>query len=469
MLFKKTNETSAESKSAATTNVSELTSFAENQEIPQKRGIPKWKRTVIIWLVAASIVFIINLVATVYYYVRGTTDDLELQYSRTLYEGSCSRIRSIDTGLHLLVNVLSTILVTGSGYCMQILSAPTRSEINRAHLQRSWLDIGVLSLRNLTHISKWRTAVWVLLAISSASLHLFYNSAIFSSVPNNPYYIYSVNDAFANINYAPSSGDPTFQYLGEANNVTYYNNTAYYGFDLGSGSIVTRLLSYTFDNLTAAECLNAYAQEFQTRGDVLVVAVNASYGPDPTKPQVFYGTESDGNHPGSTGQISNPYKWMCAQLNSTDQVYCPGQIDTFTKKTTSWQPFGFEVQYCLSDPRQAHCRVQADLSAALIAGILSLAKVVMIAIVVFAVKDNPMLTTGDAVSSFLEEPDTKTKSVCLLDKSDVSHFHPETNESTTESTSMPSTWLSAPKSYRAERRRWFTAVSIRRWIIVIVL
>lgn len=193
-------------------------------------------------------------------------------------------MRAIDSGLHLIVNILSTILVTGSSYCMQILSAPTRSEINRAHLRGSWLDIGVFSFRNLTHIRKWRTVVWYLLAMSSTSLHLFYNSAIFSSVSNNDYYILSVNDALANINYAPTSPDIIYQYVAEANNITYYNKTAYYDFNPNSGDIATRLLSYTFNNLTAVDCLDTYAQEVQTGGDVLVVGVNASYGPDPTHP-----------------------------------------------------------------------------------------------------------------------------------------------------------------------------------------
>lgn len=93
-----------------------------------------------------------------------------------------------------------------------------------------------------------------------------------------------MNDALANINYAPTSPDIIYQYVAEANNITYYNKTAYYDFNPNSGDIATRLLSYTFNNLTAVDCLDTYAQEFQTGGDVLVVGVNASYGPDPTHP-----------------------------------------------------------------------------------------------------------------------------------------------------------------------------------------
>jgi hypothetical protein len=93
-------------------------------------------------------------------------------------------------------------------------------------------------------------------------------------------------------------------------------------------------------------------------------------------------TESNGSLPGQE-QRSHSYKWICSQLSSSDQNYCPSHIDVFKKNITTWRPFGFEVQYCLSDPVPEKCRVQADLSVALIAGILSLAKDVFIAIVVF--------------------------------------------------------------------------------------
>lgn len=157
------------------TNPTESTSFLETpQTRPKEKNekLPPWRHSIAIWLAAATTVFVVNLVFLVYVYVRGTTDDHLLLFSRTLYEGSCSTSHSINIGLHVLINILSTLLVTGSSYCMQVLSAPTRSEVDLAHSQQEWLDIGVLSLRNLRRISKWRVCLWVLLSISSATLHL---------------------------------------------------------------------------------------------------------------------------------------------------------------------------------------------------------------------------------------------------------------------------------------------------------
>jgi hypothetical protein len=112
----------------------------------------------------AIIVFLINLIVTIW----GST----ARRSGILLEGDCDRIEVLNTGLHVFINVLSTILLSGSNYCMQCLSAPTRDEVDKAHARRKWLDIGIPSLRNVKHLSWQRVALWILLALTSLPLHL---------------------------------------------------------------------------------------------------------------------------------------------------------------------------------------------------------------------------------------------------------------------------------------------------------
>lgn len=92
----------------------------------------------------------------------------------TLYVGSCDTSAVISQGLHLLINVLSTLLLGGSNYCMQCLISPTRDEIDTAHAQQKSLGLGSPGMRNLIYISWKRTAVWLVLGISSLPLHLLY-------------------------------------------------------------------------------------------------------------------------------------------------------------------------------------------------------------------------------------------------------------------------------------------------------
>jgi hypothetical protein len=63
-----------------------------------------------------------------------------------LISGSAPEISRWSTATHLLINVLSTLLLGASNYTMQVLSSPTRNDIDNAHTKRKWLDIGVLSI-----------------------------------------------------------------------------------------------------------------------------------------------------------------------------------------------------------------------------------------------------------------------------------------------------------------------------------
>jgi hypothetical protein len=114
----------------------------------------------------AAVVFSINLIVTVW----GSS----VRSSGILLEGDCDHVEILNTGLHVLINVLSTILLSGSNYCMQCLSAPTREEVDKAHAQKRWLDIGIPSIRNVKHLGRKRIILWLLLAITSLPLHLLY-------------------------------------------------------------------------------------------------------------------------------------------------------------------------------------------------------------------------------------------------------------------------------------------------------
>ena len=109
-----------------------------------------WRAGTIICAMTAGIVFLINLVMIVWASAKYPVND----GLGTIQQGSCSKTRIMNTWLHLAINILSTVLLSASNYCMQILSAPTRQEVDQAHMRARWLDIGVPSIRNLRSISR---------------------------------------------------------------------------------------------------------------------------------------------------------------------------------------------------------------------------------------------------------------------------------------------------------------------------
>lgn len=86
--------------------------------------------------------------------------------------GECDDIKKLNFGIHLLINIGSTLLLGASNYCMQTVSAPIRHDIDMAHASGKWLQIGVPSLRNLRLIGRKRILVWLCLAATSIPLHL---------------------------------------------------------------------------------------------------------------------------------------------------------------------------------------------------------------------------------------------------------------------------------------------------------
>lgn len=127
-----------------------------------------WRFGVLNFAIWATVVFVINFVGMILGFTA--TSGSKGVFS----DGDCDRVETLNTGLHLGINILSTILLAGSNYTMQCLSAPTRSDIDAAHGRKPgmYLDIGVPSIRNLGHISRRRTVLWAALALSSLPLHL---------------------------------------------------------------------------------------------------------------------------------------------------------------------------------------------------------------------------------------------------------------------------------------------------------
>ena len=90
----------------------------------------------------------------------------------TLFEGTCKERDSIIRWSHIGINALSTLLLGASSACMQVLSAPSRNEVDRCHARGIWLDIGVTSLRNLRWVSPRKVLLWAILGLTSIPLHL---------------------------------------------------------------------------------------------------------------------------------------------------------------------------------------------------------------------------------------------------------------------------------------------------------
>jgi hypothetical protein len=138
-----------------------------DQEHPLARTFGFWHAKLNVLLLQAciisSLVLILNIVGTILMNVNSGNSEI--------FHGDCGTSAKISSGLHVLINILSTLLLSASNLSMQLLAAPSRTEVDAAHQTQNWLDIGVPSLRNLKHIAKCRRLLWWALVVSSTPLH----------------------------------------------------------------------------------------------------------------------------------------------------------------------------------------------------------------------------------------------------------------------------------------------------------
>ena len=136
----------------------------------EKRRNPRlygWRATVLACTATAMVIFTINVATAIYSVVKYDKDGTE----RDIFVGDCDQAGNISSCLHLLINVLSTLLLSASNYTMQCLHSPTRAEVDRAHAAKNWVEIGIPSWRNRKFVSVRNRILWWGLGLSSLPLY----------------------------------------------------------------------------------------------------------------------------------------------------------------------------------------------------------------------------------------------------------------------------------------------------------
>jgi hypothetical protein len=102
----------------------------------------------------AALTFFINLGATIYIPLHSTpVAGSQQPLHPRLFLGGCSHASKINTYVHFMINALSTLILISSNMFMQLLLAPTREQVDKAHSSKRSLDIGIVSFRNFFVVS----------------------------------------------------------------------------------------------------------------------------------------------------------------------------------------------------------------------------------------------------------------------------------------------------------------------------
>ena len=270
---------------------------------------------------------------------------------------------------------------------------------------------------------------------------------MFSSIAGNEYYVYSVNENFEDRQYTNFSG--------------YDYPSAIYNGDVGSQTVAQEMFlraqEGTLEKLQPSACIDAYATNFQTsRGSVLLVVPNTSSDRfNVSRPILEF--EDQEELPVNEFNRCPPFGWICNQLGRECNRPCQFRLGSLRGNLTAWQPFHKEILYCLSVKVEENCRLQYSTHLATVVVILNAVKAMIMLYLVFGIKELPLMTVGDAVSSFLQRPDATTDGMCLVAKKDIRKDRHGDG------------WTQSARQYSSMPQKRFAGASTSRWWISMIL
>ncbi|KAI9148394.1 Long-chain-alcohol oxidase FAO2 [Paramyrothecium foliicola] len=295
----------------------------------------------------------------------------------TLFEGSCETSEATTMWPELVINVLSTLLLGASNTCAQLITSPTRQDIDKAHAKGEWLDIGVPSVKNLKHMPRKRVFLWGLLCLSSVPLHLIYNSVIFKGQSGLHYQSALVTEEFLT---GQRWDDRRLNDIGQKSQLENVQMSAMAG-DL------TRL--------EISECRSIYGRQVvQSKWRYVLLLTSASFNSSLITIGDAERKVTDSNGPGICGD-----RYVNSSCDFTEEV----------DGSTTWTvqlPFA----QCASVVDQPCDLYSASANLVLLSVVISMnvIKLGCFIATIFARDHDSLETLGDAIASFLEHPDSTT-------------------------------------------------------------
>ncbi|KAH8834588.1 hypothetical protein DL96DRAFT_1443593, partial [Flagelloscypha sp. PMI_526] len=440
-----------------------------------------WRFGATLAVALGSIVLVVNVTVLGFLIRRNSTHSAIVP----IITGSCASLKHTSLFVHLAINVASSLLLSGSNFCMQCISAPTRRDIDAAHERGRWFDIAVPSVRNIRFLGRKRLLLWLFIGLSSIPLHLFYNSTFFLSITHHSMYdVLIATSSFAD-------GAPFFNPSGTQLVTFQYANgtleTKNHTFGTYRPSLLASIQANAsqFQRLSNRDCITAYTQRILAdRSNVILVASNTPHddafaaefnnrcqNPNADIIQPFSeGVYQDGplvycqqNSSlftymewtaalPTTSDEDTLFEWVCDGLSTCNTLY-----REIRDNASAWAVSGFTIDHCLSQAPESQCSFNAAISLLVVVIIFNVFKIFAMGYTLYTLQDKPLITIGDAVESFLMRRDSSTSGKHLLTAEGVragNILPSETSES-----------LEAQLIPTEMELRWWRSASKARWSV----
>ena len=307
----------------------------------------------------------------------------------TLYNGSCLAMHAQYPWAHLAINVCGTLLLAASNAAMQIVSAPTRAEVDQAHPEHP-LEIGSMGLRNWRFLPWRRKAVWTLLALSSLPLQMLYNSVLF---PTSSAFNYEAWVIGANF---PADAEAFHDALNASSRLDVKLPPP-----LPLPLDAAGLKQASLVNLTVPDCIRTFNSTLVAGYPRLYVATNANVTGNTTISGPF---EVD-----ITDECSTCWMGMNFYVASTDpRAHRTCRCD-WPKPDGPWLINASDtVRACYAEEAPEHCSIQLHLGLLITVIVCNIIKCACLISLLRLRNFEPLLMVGDGIASFMDRPEPET-------------------------------------------------------------
>lgn len=440
-----------------------------------------------------------------------------IKQARVIFQGDCNLASRIDIVLHLLLNIFSTCILASSNFFMQILSAPSRRELDVAHRLLLALEIGVPSIKNIFFLSPLKTVFWMGLFLSSMPIHLLLNSAVFETIyEGSDWNLTLATEAFLNgtgqyfgpgASLATSSGGfGGYFYNGDGEVVPmadYWTNTSWANMSIQQ----TATEAFGWEKITLEECFREYrfCNPRKQHRD-LVVVIDAE-GQGWNRSDVFHLDSLTSNQAQAlktldehvppdvknslwvSGKCTSVRTYIdenncgndgCASaLGETSGLYWTNTTEllgsTWTINFSAPAAYGLNrssndlnVAYCRTEANPDYqCKVGASNALLLVVILCALTKVILCTLVLWRLPQTSLVTLGDAMESYISKPDRRTFGLGTINIADSSRIENSKCTSWTSAGDLregprPRKWRSGPRIFKSviSKELWLRTYSL---------
>lgn len=191
-----------------------------------------------------------------------------------------------------------------------------------------------------------------------------------------------------------------------------------------------------YQRLDKDSCIQEYGKQYLAarRNVILVSTVSSTDG----KVVLGYSYSTPSWNPFTP---RDPFTWICDQ---TGYSYC--DIDAVLRSSNWTVADGKPVDYCMSEIVREQCQVYFNSAVMIVVILCNFLTFVCMCFIAVKCTKPALVTTGDAIASFLESTDLETKEMCLATTGDFSKSH---------------SGLTSPRVWFLRTRYWFQAISLR--------